>query len=519
MHGLKRRHGVAVLALVAAFAAVALGSVQSSRATAKVTGATSACKQHGTITMGVAGGVIPALDPNTIASAAQWTIQPLLYNGLTKYAHDGSVLPDLATKWKHSADLKTWWFFLRHNVRYANGRPFTAKDVVANVLRVLNPATASQARGNIKDVRSVDAIGKYEVRFKTGSPSSIFPDQIFLTKMSDVPNIASKDPKLAGNGTGPYAVASFTPDQSLSLVPNPKYWGPAPCFSRINFVREPDPTSMITAFTSGKLDLAFQVPTSGVAKVQADKSATILKPATISSVQAWEVDTTSPPFDNPAARQALSYAIDRATMVKVAFAGQATPTLTNSLVNPSNPAFDKSLPSYTFDLDKAKQLFTQAGVKPGTTFTFLTDGTPEWTTMGEILQQDLQKIGLNLKIQQEDESTYLDQFYPAGRSYPGTIVANFLSLQPNPVLTLSFPTAGKCECNWNNAPYDLLLRKAFGSLNRQAILNQMQQMVATQAPILTIASQTNIIAVSNKLTGVWQDPRGNLHIEDAQFGS
>lgn len=510
----KRRYGVATLVAVVTAAAV-FALVPTGGATIRATRAT--CTQQGTVTMGVYGGVMPALDPNTIASSAQWTIQPLLYNGLTKYAHDGSILPDLATHWKHSANLETWWFFLRQGVKYANGRAFTAKDVVANVNRVLNPATASQARGNIKNVTSVAAMGNNEVRFKLSAPSSIFPDQVFLTKMSDVANISSKDPKLAGNGTGPYEVASFTPDQSLSLVPNPNYWGPKPCFSQINFVREPDPTSMVTAFTSGKLDIAFQIPTSDVAKIKADKNASILRPTTISSVQAWEVDTTSAPFNNVAARQALSYAIDRNTMAKVAFAGEAVPTNTNDLVNPSNPAFDKSLPQYTFNLQKAKALFAQAGVQSGTTFTFLTDGTPEWTTMGEILQQDLQKIGLNLKIEQDDESTYLNKFYPAGKSYPGVIVANFLTLQPNPVLTLSFPTSGKCECNWNNATYDGLLSKAFGATNRTAILNKMQAMMSSQAPIFTIASQTNIIASSNRLTGVWQDPRGNLHLEDARL--
>ena len=174
MHGLDRRKGVAALVPAAAAAAlIALTLVQPGQATPRATSAT--CTQHGTVTFGVAGGAIPALDPNTIASAAQWTIQPLLYNGLTKYAHDGSVLPDLALRWKHSADLKTWWFFLRHGVKYADGRPFTAKDVVANVTRVLDPATASQARGNIKDVQSVRAIGDYEVRFKTGSAELDLP--------------------------------------------------------------------------------------------------------------------------------------------------------------------------------------------------------------------------------------------------------------------------------------------------------------------------------------------------------
>src|SRR6476646_4397621 len=87
MHGLDRRKGVAALVPAAAAAAlIALTLVQPGHATPRVTSATT-CTQHGTVTFGVAGGAIPALDPNTIASAAQWTIQPLLYNGLTKYAH------------------------------------------------------------------------------------------------------------------------------------------------------------------------------------------------------------------------------------------------------------------------------------------------------------------------------------------------------------------------------------------------------------------------------------------------
>src|SRR5262249_60873002 len=125
-----------------------------------------------------------------------------------------------------------------------------------------------------------------------------------------------------------------------------------------------------------------------------------------------------------------------------------------------------------------------------------------------------QQTGLTIKRAQDDERTYLHKFYPAGKSYPGVIVANFLSLQPNPVLTLSFPTTGKCECNYNSTAYDALLSKAFGSTNRQAILDQMQTMVSNQAPLFTIASQTNIVGVSNKVKGAWQDPPGNVHLDD-----
>jgi peptide/nickel transport system substrate-binding protein len=521
MHRFDRRLAAALAVLIVALAAATFSATSShvafGVATANASQVTT-CKQHGSITYGIAGGGIPALDPNTTSSAAEAAVLPLLFNGIVNYGHDGSAVPDIATKWKSSSDLKTWWFYLRHNAKYSSGRPFTSADAVSNILRVLDPKVPSQAAGSIRDIRSVRAITKYEFRVKLGSPSSILPDQLFLTKMSDtsdIPNVTK-----SGVGTGPYKVSSYVPDQTLSLVPNPNFFGPKPCLKEIGFIRQPDPTSMVTAFTSGKLDMIWQIPVADVPKIQADKHAHILKPSTVSSLQAWEVDTTSPPFDNVLARRALSYAIDRATMVKVAFLGQATASMGNDLVNATSPAYNKKLSPYTFNLQKAQQLFNQAGVKSGSTLTFWAQaGThPEWITMAEILQQDLKKIGINLDIRQNDISTWLSKFYPAGKKYPGMIVANFLSLQPNPLLALSFATSNKCECNWNNAAFDAGIKQALGisdAKKRQAAVDKLQTMISQASPVIAIAHQTNIVAAQNYVGGAWEDPRGNVHLESA----
>jgi peptide/nickel transport system substrate-binding protein len=517
---LKRRWRL--LAVAVAAAAVGLVATAAGPAGVRSTQATK-CKPYGTLSYAIAGGGITALDPNTIANAAQWPLNSLVYEGLTTYDKNGKAVPDLAARWKHSADLKTWWFFLRHDARYQDGRPFTADDAVANILRVLDPKIPSQARANIKDFRSVRAINKYELRIRLGSPSSIVPDQLFLVRMSDLDH--PSDLNKVGLGTGPYQVQNFVPNQSLSLVRSKFYRGPkTQCFARIAFVREPDPTAMVTDFTSNKVGVAFQVPISAVSKVISDGRATIVKPTTISSLHAWEVDTTSPPFDKPAARQALSYATDRAAMVKVALQGQGIPATGNDLVNSKSPAYTKGLKGYPFNLDKAKALFRQAGVKPGTTFTYWAEAgaRPEWVTMAEILQQDLQKIGYDLKIVQNDPSTWLAKFYPNPKQFPGLIVANFLSLQPNPVLGLSFATSHKCECNWNNPSYDALYFKALAAGDpaaRQKIVDQMQAMFSQQAPVITIAHATNIVAVQKGIAGVWEDPRGNVHLENAYFAN
>ena len=128
----RRTPAVAASVLVAVTIAVVLGATSPARsAETRVTHATGCTSSKGTLRYGIAGAGIAQLDPNTITFAGQPPLQTLLYNGLTKYDRTMKVVPDLATQWRHSADLKTWWFTLRHGVKYANGRAFTPADVVA----------------------------------------------------------------------------------------------------------------------------------------------------------------------------------------------------------------------------------------------------------------------------------------------------------------------------------------------------------------------------------------------------
>jgi peptide/nickel transport system substrate-binding protein len=514
MQGITRR----VAAAAAATTAVGVAAVATSAIGSAATHAAAACNQKGTLTYGIAGAGISALDPNTISFAGQEPLQTLLYNGLSKYAPSGAVVPDLATAWTSSKDLKTWTFTLRKGVTYASGRAFTAADAAGNIGRVLDPKVASQAAGAISGIVSAHPVGKYKLVVKLKAANALLPSALTDVKMSDTHDIANLDK--TGNGTGPYKVSSFIPGQSLSLVPNPKWFGGKACLAKITFIREPDPTAMVTDFTAGKIDVVWQVPPSALPKVQADSSATVLKPASVSGAHVWEVDTTSPPFNNPLARQALQYAIDRQSMVKAAFFGQALPSLADDLLSTASPAYNKALKPYTFDLAKAKQLFTQAGVKPGTTFTFwaLAGRRDEWVTMGEILQQDLQKIGLNLEIQRNDVSTWLGKFYPAGKSFPGTIIANYFSMPPDPSFAFQQGLYGNCECNWNNPQVEKLAAQAIATADpkkRQALYNQMQQLYSQGAPVAVIAHQTNIVAAQKTIKGVWEDPAGNVHLETA----
>src|SRR5262245_29524553 len=112
LHRLKGRRGAWALAAAAVIAAAIAASIAQA-SPAKTTAAAPCGKPKGTLTYGISGAGITALDPTTLAFSGQLPLQTVLYNSLTEYNSDGQVVNDLATKWKASKDLKTYWFFLR----------------------------------------------------------------------------------------------------------------------------------------------------------------------------------------------------------------------------------------------------------------------------------------------------------------------------------------------------------------------------------------------------------------------
>ena len=264
---------LAATAALAVAAAAGSGAVVTSARSAPaayaISAATGCTSSKGTLKYGIAGAGISQLDPNTINFAGQVPLQTLLYNGLSKYDRNMNVVPDLATKWRSSADLKTWWFTLRRGVKYSTGRAFNGEDVRANILRVLDPKVPSQQRANAKDIRSVRVLNPYLVRIKLGSPSAILPNALVDIKMSDTKNVDTL--ANSGTGTGPYKVGSFVPNLSLTLVPNPHHFGGRACLQRIEFVRSPDPTAMVTDFRAGNLDMIWQVRPTDVPAVRSSR--------------------------------------------------------------------------------------------------------------------------------------------------------------------------------------------------------------------------------------------------------
>ncbi|QYH36368.1 ABC transporter substrate-binding protein [Salinibacterium sp. M195] len=469
----------------------------------------------GSITVAAAQG-IPQLNPAIRTFAWEEVLFPLLWNGLSKTDSQGDIVPDLAESWESTADQKTWTFALRDGVTFSNGEALTAAKVVASFEYYLDGETATQEANKISMVSGVEAIDELTVQFTLDEPVATFPSAIVWVKVLDIDSLDTidKDPI----GTGPFTVEAFTPDDSVTLVRNDDYFGEAPALDEIVLVTAAESTSAVTGLRSGDLDVLWSVPAGDVDQLEGESSISIVRPESPSQWPSWEMDTTSAPFNDVRARQALAYAIDRETILEAAYYGQGVVSPTNNALSENNPWFNADLTDYSYDLEMSKKLFAEAGVNEGDTLVWwgIAGSYPEWNTSGEILQASLKEIGINLDIQNNDIGTWVDDFYPAGKSYPGKIVPNFQSTPPEPAYSLNFYLPGRCECNWVDDEFLTAFSGALAEPDadaRKAQWATVQSVINEQVPLIVPLQSTVATGTSSELSGVWVEGGGQLHLE------
>lgn len=498
--------------VVAAFAVATLAACGATDA------GTEPTAENRVVTVGQTVG-ISQLNPNISTLSAERVMWNLLWDGLTKQTEEGVVEPELATEWSTSDDGLTWTFTLRDDVTFHDGRAFTSDDVVKTVSLVLDPEVASPQRSKLANVVEVVAVDDTTVEFTLNAPMPQLPAALVDVKIIDVDGIDTINE--TGNGTGPFTLDSFVPDQELSVVPNPDYWGDAPTIEGIKVVKYADETAARAALESGTIDVIWSVAFDQVNSIVEAGMSTIVPPNPSQSA-VFIVDNMSAPFDDPRARQALSYAVDRETIQAVGFGGLGELNFGSTLVSPKNEFFaaDEVI-DYSYDLEKAQKLFTEAGVAEGTKLLCWATNGPQYRAQCEVLQQSLAEIGITLDIEVNEGSTWAARFYPAGKEYAGLIVPNYLSREPAPLPFVAsyFGVDGWSESNWPGTPeYEdakALIKSASDPEEIGAAFADFQRITSEEQPLIVVLNVGQPSVSVPDLGGVWMEFNGTIHVEGA----
>ncbi|MDR3003867.1 MAG: ABC transporter substrate-binding protein, partial [Acidovorax sp.] len=180
---------------------------------------------------------VTTLDPHVFNTGTNFVLMHQMYETLVNRSADGKLVPTLALSWKMTSDPSVWEFKLRPNVKFHDGTPFTAKDVVFSLNRAKGPN--AQVKSLLASMEEAKAIDDLTVHVKTKGPNLIFPDNltnlfIMSEKWSkangaaETQDAASKTENgatRAENGTGPYVLASREVDAKTVMKLNPNYWG------------------------------------------------------------------------------------------------------------------------------------------------------------------------------------------------------------------------------------------------------------------------------------------------------
>ncbi|MGA3400006.1 MAG: ABC transporter substrate-binding protein [Acetobacteraceae bacterium] len=385
--------------------------------------------------MGVQSAFV--VDPHLLFLGPNMAAARELYDSLVGKDADAHWTPALATAWKQTDD-RTWEFSLRQGVRFNDGAPFTAADVIASLHRIpAIPNNPGPYTSSLRTITSTVAIDPYTIRVTTDQPNPLLPGQftnIFILAKSaaNAPPEAFSEAR-ATIGTGPFRLVSFRYGESAVLEPNPHYWGTAPAWQRVTVRVIGNDAAREAALLAGDLDLMENVPPEDVDRLRAtagisvfarpaDRVAFLLPNVGVATLPLLTDRAGAPLPGNPLrdlrVRQALSLALDRHALVDRALSGQGAVTM--QLVPEGFGGWDPAVTVPAADPAGAKRRLAEAGYPDGFGMT-LACPNDRWVDDARVCQgiaQMLSRGGFAMKVETMPGSVFFPRSLPGRNTWP-----------------------------------------------------------------------------------------------------
>jgi peptide/nickel transport system substrate-binding protein len=364
----------------------------------------------------------PHLDPTSAAAGA---IDSVLYSnvfeGLTRFMSDGSVVPGLAQSWEISDDGLTYTFTLQDGVTFHDGTTMDAEDVKFSLDRIIAEDSANAQKALYTAISEVNVIDSQTVEVKLSEPNG---NMIFNLAWGDAVIVAPEsidNIKQQPIGTGAFKFDSWTQGDKIELSRYADYWGEPAKLESATFKFISDPTAAFAAVMAEDVDAfsGFPAP-ENLPQFEADPRFQVL----IGSTEGETILSTNnkmAPFDNAKVREALAHAIDRQAIIDGAMFGYGTPIGTHFA--PHNPAYVDLTGDSAYDPEKARALLAEAGYPDGFSTTLHLPPPSYARRGGEIIAAQLAEVGIEAEITNVEWAQWLETVF-RGKNFGLTIVSH-----------------------------------------------------------------------------------------------
>ncbi|MDG1119036.1 MAG: ABC transporter substrate-binding protein [Flavimaricola sp.] len=364
----------------------------------------------------------PNLDPTGgAAQAIDSVLYSNVFEGLTRFMADGSVVPGLAESWTISDDGLVYTFSLHAGVTFHDGTTMDAEDVKFSLDRARAEDSTNAQKGLFAGITDVTVVDPLTVQVTLDAPNGMF---LFNMAWGDAVIVAPESiADIASNpiGTGAFSFANWVQGDRIELTRNDAYWGDAPALASATFRFISDPTAAFAAVMAEDVDVFVGFPApENLPQFEADPRFQVLVGNTEGET-ILAMNNKMEPFDNILVRQAVSLAIDRQAIIDGAMFGLGTPIGTHFA--PHNPDYVDLTGNSPYDPDRARALLAEAGYPDGFTTTLKLPPPSYARRGGEIIASQLRAIGIEAEISNLEWAQWLEEAFGA-KDFGMTIVSH-----------------------------------------------------------------------------------------------
>ncbi len=475
------------------------------------------------------------LIPWLAGDSASGSVAGLVLNGLISYDGHFNVYGDLAERWEVSEDGLELTFHLRKGVRWQDGAPFTAEDVLFTYETIIDPDTPTPYAESFKQVKSAEILDSHTIRFTYREPYcpaleswglAIIPKHLLQKDLSEGKEVAKLPFTRRPVGTGPYRMKEWKSQERIELIHNEDYYMGLPWIDRWVMRIIPDPATQFLQLKSGGIDLMALTPTQWTRQTggEAFRGAFAKYKFPVNSYTYLGLNLRDPRFADRRVRKAIAYAIDRKEIVDAVLLGLGEPGVSPYV--PTSRWFNQDLKPYPYDPGKAKRLLAEAGWvdrdgdglldKGGEPFEFeilTNNGNAQRRQTSVIIQQRLQKIGIGVSIRELEWAALLNDFIDR-RKFDAIVLGWGIGLDPDQYDIWHSSKTVPPEFNfitYKNPEVDDLLeqgRRRCEEAERKRIYDRLQEIMWEDQPIIFLYVPHALLAVHKRFHGIEQQPAG-----------
>ena len=433
------------------------------------------------------------VDPHRHWNPDSYYVYRNLFDNVVTRNPDGEIVPQVAKSWKVLAD-DLVELEIRDDIRFHDGEPLGADDVVFSVKRITNPDFKSPQLGQFNQIIDAEATGPHTVRLRTKGPYPPLLAQ--LVKLSVVPKHYVQEVGDDGLnkhpvGSGPYRFVEWQRGVKVVVERNSDYWRGTPPFARVEFLAVPDSATRVANLRAGTADLVDRLDSDQARELAGVPGVKVLSVPT-ERVGYLMMNTRHGPLADANLRKAVAHALDRQLIIDALLGGYGE--ITNQLLTPAHFGYVEGIDGAPHDLEQAKALVAASGYD-GSELVFNT-APPFDQRVVQAVQQQLAEAGLDVKIEMNDMPTFLQRRRAPPESFGAFVYGRWsCACQDADGVLFAMFHSSSIWSKYANPEADRLLEAARGTLDRDERLEHytaIHRILAADVPSIPLHVVTAI---------------------------